>query len=806
MKDWFEQLFNRLFHWLPEKIFEWDVDPYFWKLVFMGLVVGLIAAAVLLALLASLNKYKNGKWTVPGKSLTRRFCLIWLAGFIIYDIGMYSEGPISLFTNAPMAVIHAFEMFILESDVAAIHDPFHENWFYMFLFSLVHLMAAGVSLIFVIKHFGFNIFAGFRMFMETHRRNGDKKDTYVFWGMNDPSYLLAKSIKQNYSNDDDYRIIVVRTGSDGDSTSVRNGLERLFNFLSLKNKDLERLRELGCLTTSTFTDLSKLNVSDLRDSGQAVDLFRTHLDLCQLAKILSLKTTENIHLFFLGDDAASNIQSITNLKADETILDFVKGGESRKVKFYCRARYNSVHRVIEDDHLLENIEVKVVDSSHISIEQLKQNVELHPVNYVNIEKDATVSSPFNALVVGFGEVGIDAVRFLYEFGAFVKHGTAKGGKVERSDFHCNVVDARMPVIAGPFLANAPAITTELMLKDGTKIPRRDTPDTDATPLLSLHELDMKGVVFFKKLEDWVKTLNYVVIAANDDEQNMALAVRIFKLAVRYRPDMEHFRILVCVKDDDDGHIRRTAEHYNRLWAAEQVGRKNGTPLHQKEVPANEHTDAPITVFGLSDTIYTYEYIVSDELEVKAREFKDRYDRSIAALRQQLGEPVQKTDTWDDEYKDLMQLTEGFIGKSPTFSGMMRLRRIQSQNLQNCFHQFTKQRMALLALGDSLLKVFSSKSFFRKDNDIKYTWMDGAQPIDAVVNVLDVLARTEHLRWCASHEILGYRDVDEKSFKDEAKLLHGCIKPWEELTQEIQSYDYNIVDVSLGIVSSEDDEN
>ena len=85
-------------------------------------------------------------------------------------------------------------------------------------------------------------------------------------------------------------------------------------------------------------------------------------------------------------------------------------------------------------------------------------------------------------------------------------------------------------------------------------------------------------------------------------------------------------------------------------------------------------------------------------------------------------------------------------------------------------------------------------------------MDGAQPIDAVVNVLDVLARTEHLRWCASHEILGYRDVDEKSFKDEAKLLHGCIKPWEELTQEIQSYDYNIVDVSLGIVSSEDDEN
>ena len=69
----------------------------------------------------------------------------------------------------------------------------------------------------------------------------------------------------------------------------------------------------------------------------------------------------------------------------------------------------------------------------------------------------------------------------------------------------------------------------------------------------------------------------------------------------------------------------------------------------------------------------------------------------------------------------------------------------------------------------------------------------------MVDVLDVLARTEHLRWCASHEILGYRVEGDENFKDEAKLQHGCIKPWEDLTKEKQSYDYNIVDVSLGII-------
>ena len=52
---------------------------------------------------------------------------------------------------------------------------------------------------------------------------------------------------------------------------------------------------------------------------------------------------------------------------------------------------------------------------------------------------------------------------------------------------------------------------------------------------------------------------------------------------------------------------------------------------------------------------------------------------------------------------------------------------------------------------------------------------------------------------ASHEILGYREDVAEDDKDEARLLHGCLRPWQELTETVRSYDYNVVDVSLGII-------
>ena len=69
----------------------------------------------------------------------------------------------------------------------------------------------------------------------------------------------------------------------------------------------------------------------------------------------------------------------------------------------------------------------------------------------------------------------------------------------------------------------------------------------------------------------------------------------------------------------------------------------------------------------------------------------------------------------------------------------------------------------------------------------------------VQHLLDVLAQTEHLRWSASHQLLGYRQDGDEKHKDEVKLEHGCLIEWQYLSPAMQSNDYNVVDLSLGIV-------
>ena len=765
LQYWFERL--------PEYEHHIDVTGYLPLFFSWGTILGIVVAVALVLILSLIYKFfKKGKW------LTIAFCSVWLCGFAIYDVGLYiGESRFSLLSSVPMAIIHAFEMFLLESDVAAIHEPFHDNWIFMFLFSLVHLLAAFISLVFVIRHFGFNIIAGFRMMVEAYFKRG-KLVSYVFWNMDDASYLLARSVKRHHekNNDQDYRIIVVRTSDDADTTSQRNGMARLFNFLSLKNIHLERLVDLNCLTTNSFHDIVHLNV---REPVQ--DVLRNELELRQLAAIIRKKTRGTLHLFFLSDDDVENIQAVANLKRDKTINEFADCN-GHQVVIHCRARYNSVHRVIEDEQHHSHIRVNVVDASHISVETLKQRVELHPASFVRIEKDATVSSPFNALVVGFGEVGSDAVRFLYEFGAFVKTGLVDGS-VERSDFRCHVVDSSMSRLAGLFRVNAPSVSV-------------GTLDDDA--LIALHDMSTDSHEFYSLVEKLIKDLNYVVIAQDDDEQNISLAVRIFRLAVRYRTwsddgdSLSRFRILVRVSKDSDGHIRRIAQHYNRLWAAEMQSEDCVKRTHQQVVLSDKCLEAPITIFGMMEETFTHEYIVDDRLTREAQRFKERYDQSVEASTGDV------SPDWETEYNDLMQLSPEYRGYSPTLSGIMRLRRTQCQNFENCYHLLTKQLLARTALGDKQYAALASAQLARAQNAITYTCRDGQSPDRAITRVLDVLARTEHLRWVASHEILGYKDYGSEDDKDEARLLHGCLKPWESLSEMVQSYDYNVLDVSLDI--------
>ena len=772
--------------------------------------------------------YKNKKaLEFCDRNLTYAFIAVWILGFVVYDVGMYPDHTVkenafwALLGVAPMAVIHAFGMFILQSDVSAIHEGCHNSAWFMFFFSIAHLLAAFISLVFVIKHFGFNIVASFIRVIKTYFFVNNKENLYVFWGMNDATYYLAKDIitpnEKDTSKEKDPRIIIVRVNNSKEDPNKPIGMDRLFSFLSLSNNNLDKLQELqklGCLTCSTFGSLTDIQAANNND------LIRSELRLNSVVKLMK-HTTDKVHMFFLDDDEAFNLQAVGNLKRDATIKLFVeedKSSDDKKIILYCHARHNSIHRVIEDEPSHKKIEVKVIDSSHLSVEQLKlaENIHLQPVSYVNINNDATVSSAFNALVVGFSEVGLDMVRFLYEFGAFVK-GEKKdedipdgdvnvqnvedgNHEVKRSDFHCYVVDKDMKSLAGTFAAKAVAINPVLD-------PENDEKANES--LISLYHMDCQSMEFYKHLENWLPYLNYIVLATGDDELNMSQAIRIFKLAIRFKTDMTKLRIMVRVQHDENGHLKRIASHYNRLWAADCKSTQEEKRMHQKVIKATEEVDGQISLFGSPEKIYTYNHIIDEELKEIAKKFKKKYDEALFEHQRAAGREPYPIIGWEEQQNDAMQLSEGsYKNFSPTYSGMINLRRTQSQNFANSLHIMTKVVIVQKAL--KINKDSCLSNLVRKDDNVYneklkkeirkpiYTCADQTCiPIERIQRVMDVLAQTEHLRWVASHEMHGYKiDKENPNNKDEARLLHKYMCKWEDLPPETKSYDYNTVDVSL----------
>lgn len=207
--DWYHQVFR----------FDWLGSPLEQKFLMLLSALGIVCVIyLLLTLRKSISNIKN-------TGLSRVFIFTWIYGVLVYDIGMYNEGTsFSFITNLPLAVLYGFKIFLLDSDVSEIHAGFHENWLFSGNFALVHFLAACVTTLFVIKHFGFNLMSRYRMWRAGLPGARRVDDTYVFWGLNDAGCHLIESINEHYGANPNYRIIVIRTNSgDDDAPEGRTG-------------------------------------------------------------------------------------------------------------------------------------------------------------------------------------------------------------------------------------------------------------------------------------------------------------------------------------------------------------------------------------------------------------------------------------------------------------------------------------------------------------------------------------------------------------------------------------------------------
>lgn len=577
-----------------------------------------------------------------------------------------------------------------------------------------------------------------------------RNHVYLFFGMNDASKLLAKDICLN-SGDPNGVVIFVETSLAGETEKDENKTggwnsvlsmltHRRKTFLDVPDDDRHALAIASCSlcnidgeTTDVWTSIGLTTVKE------------------SLEKLKSIKDKDaELQIFLLSEDRDANVRSVPILAKD----NLVACPDYRTV-IYCHARRNGVNRIVEDLGLANEsrTEVRIIDSSHLAIEQLKSKVMNHPIEFVSVnplssKNPGTVSSPFIGLVMGLGETGEEAVKFLYEYGAFVDE-KASATNSFRSPFCCHVVDKDMKCLEGHFVSEVPGAVCQKSNKN----------KDDA--LIKLYPYDYSSDAFFTEvLGKIADSLNYVVIAIGDDEQNMTVAVEILRYVRSKRANLDNFRIYVRAYEKGSfKHMNEIANHYNQ-----RLG-KDRNDLSETIVP-----------FGQSESIYTYELVVRDKFELEGRQYYETY-RSLQIA------PENDEGTWEERHRKNMKPD----GTTTKWDRMSKIRRKESQDRSNALHAKTKIRLLEKAIGEEKAKDLALKALGnreKKKGAIHY------QTLSPEENKLMLnLAMCEHLRWNASHEMMGYVNNESGHSCNERMRQHNCLKPWQELDKESKAADY-----------------
>lgn len=755
-----------------------------------------------------------------GKDLLKVFAvpmvIIWILGFITYTwIHSTSSQEFTLTENILKSIVDSFKLFLFEynGDSFANMDfsgaePFFYDAMAKAIVMILCILASLCTSVLIISLFANRLSAYLRL--KFHHVYAKNNHLFIFWGISESAILLAHSIKESYKTGKKKPFIIFVDNPSNENSSEGNLLESIQEIYAPSSNLLTGNEDLGDYCVSEYR-LSSVDRQLLKNDD--VLSFVNLRVIKRRIRALGRRADSELHIFFLGDGENENICSAGLLKSDSTIISASKKG--LKTKIYCHARHDSVNRAFEDDVLMrnmENMEIKVIDSSYLSIEQLKRTKEWHPVNFVDIstKNPGTVTSTFTSLVVGFGQTGRDAVRFLYEFGAFVDS-ESTDDSVRRSPFECHVVDSKMKDIEGGFIASVPNIRIQSSSPSWG--------DRFAANNIFLHNCNYGDNAFYRKvLSKIASKLNYVVLAAGDDETNITVAVNIMEYVRAHGNDLSKFHIFVrSYKKGNFDHLEAVVKHYN-----DSMGRTEGNPV--------------ISIFGIPEDIYNYEFIVRDRHLEEAKAFYRKYNDTIceSSILLSLG-------TWDEREKIVLgeknwqlhvssnvandrlvldkineaveagkNVSEGIIAPNLSVQPMgaeekkakvytvladriQKLRRQVSQDMSNSLHRFSKIRFIDNALyhynlcwGDTKVTTgdLAEMTCTGEVGNIKYVWNPGRfkpRTQEFANTLLLNLARLEHIRWNAAHEILGYVPAPKGQSKCiERNKTHNCLVTWEML--------------------------
>lgn len=246
-------------------------------------------------------------------------------------------------------------------------------------------------------------------------------------------------------------------------------------------------------------------------SSQRVRLFNaTPAEALKLRGLRSWLANKRTSLYLFADSQEANAQLLTQATADPSI--------KAKIFYYSPDPNGFDALVAATGSRVRTLNPHQMAFRHLTL----QCPQLMPFNYVKKAVGADgeplgyVTEGLHALVIGFGNTGQEAVRFLYEFGSFV------GKDFQRAPMSVKVYDPSLDAQLGAFLESAPQM-------------KGDKAFTWCA--------ESAGSVAF--WEEFARAhFNYIIVAMDDGPRNLQMGVALLQAAARAGQDLSSMLILM----------------------------------------------------------------------------------------------------------------------------------------------------------------------------------------------------------------------------------------------------------------------
>ena len=409
-----------------------------------------------------------------------------------------------------------------------------------------------------------------RMWLRQHQKDASgKHKIHIFLGVSSNAKLLAKAIVRRYGRGGESIIFVDFPQSRGVRTEF--GLGDIFSRMtSRREATLEE--EIGARRVVILRGVMPESVS----SGD----FCKAIGLPLLKKFLMSRNTS---VYLVGDD----------FEANKLLLGCFSQNQEYGCKFFCRSNMSGC---FETFYQAQKGRIRILNSNALSVSRWKtEDTGLTPINFVDVARDAGgkalgyVKEGIKAFIVGFGDTGQEALKFLYEFSSFVD----KDGSPVRNRF-C-VYDPKIEKVRGEFLNKVPGLI-----------------GSDA---ISWSDHPVGSMGFWNDFRESVESLNYLVISTASADLNVEIAVALLKASARLGKSWDKFVIMAKVNERNPK-VEELVSFYNKMYAPD------GSKV--------------LRIFGFPDEIWDPDVISGRNLKPAAVAHHDAMQKALGG-----------SETWDE---------------------------------------------------------------------------------------------------------------------------------------------------------------